>query len=127
MSTCISGRGEYGSHTFEDPKQRFTCSWCGVLDEAAIYDALEQAEDARDEQERMAMQVRASADEWWGKWERENARAEKAEAALTDLRAKVRREFKACFVPDFGGYDWRDDATIQQLARTLAALVRDAP
>ena len=95
--------------------------------EAILTARLEQAEDARDEQERMAMQVRASADEWWGKWERENARAEKAEAALTDLRAKVRREFKACFVPDFGGYDWRDDATIQQLARTLAALVRDAP
>ena len=57
--------------------------------EAILAARLEQVEDARDEQERMVMQVRASADEWWGKWERENARAENAEAGLADLRTKV--------------------------------------
>ena len=57
--------------------------------EAILTARLEQVEDARDEQERLAMQVRASADEWWGRWARENARAENAEAALADLRTKV--------------------------------------
>ena len=124
MSTCISGRGEYGSHTFEDSAQRFTCSWCGVLDEDAIYAALEQVEDARDEQERMVMQVRASADEWWGKWERENVRAEKAEAALGDLRAKV--EALADWWARSGDESGYDIACADH-ARQLRDLLKGAP
>ena len=43
MSTCISIHGEYSAHTLDDGDERFTCSRCGVFDEARIYEALEMA------------------------------------------------------------------------------------
>ena len=92
--------------------------------EAILTARLEQVEDARDEQERMVMQVRASADEWWGRWERENARAEKAEAALGDLRAKV--EALADWWARSGDESGYDIACADH-ARQLRDLLKDAP
>lgn len=39
MSTCISSRGEYGSHELDDAH---ICTWCGVLDEDAMVAELRQ-------------------------------------------------------------------------------------
>jgi hypothetical protein len=44
---------------------------------------------------------------------------------------QIERAFKATFEPDFGGFDWRDDAAIQRFARTVGMVLhrrtRQAP
>lgn len=44
-----------------------------------------------------------------------------AEIARRDkVLDQVRVAFRACFAPDFGGWDWRDDDAVQTLARSLS-------
>ena len=86
MSTCISRHGEYGSHTFEDPEQRFTCSWCGVLNEDALYAALEEAERERNSLATAYAQAPSCEAQQTC---RALVRADRHEAALDDLRERI--------------------------------------
>lgn len=57
-------------------------------------------------------------------------RAEKAFLRVGEMHAEVARRdevldevrsaFRACFTPDVGGWDWRDDDAVQTLARSLS-------
>lgn len=78
MSTCISSHGEFSEHELGSTglaAERFVCSLCHVLDEAA----------ALDEVDRLT-QLEASRKEWG---QQQYDRAKQAEAERDDLRARL--------------------------------------
>lgn len=64
MSTCISRHGEYGFHT---PDDEYTCTLCGVLDEAGLVDELRRLREGAGIDEMLAGQLkraRSNARSW---------------------------------------------------------------
>lgn len=40
-----------------------------------------------------------------------------------DLLDEIERLFSSYFIPDFGGYDWRGDAAVQEFALRLGGIL----